>query len=104
MSNNFRKYPKTKARKIWGYKHIQGLRTFVFKFKVIQGLSSFVRTLKIIVSPGMDVSTGGSSFCLKLWFKYKKALPTQHCYNNEVNSLVWHGIITPRQFHVSGIN
>jgi hypothetical protein len=49
VSNNFRKYPKTKARKI--------LRTFkyfftnsrpwifVFKFKDIQGLSSFVRTL-----------------------------------------------------------
>jgi hypothetical protein len=38
MSNNFRKYPKTKARRI------QGLSSTVllYKFKNIQGLSSFV--------------------------------------------------------------
>jgi hypothetical protein len=52
MSNNFIKYPKTKARKILRLSstslQIQGHSRpwmFVFKFKGIEGLSSFVRTL-----------------------------------------------------------
>jgi hypothetical protein len=50
MSNNFRKYPKTKARRIQG--HIQVL---LYKFKDIQGLEflfSNSRTFKFCTNPG----------------------------------------------------
>jgi hypothetical protein len=112
MSNNFRKYPKTKARRIQGHSStsLQIPRhsrpwIFVFKFKDIQGLSSFVRTLYTVITETSWKSFKNynlpmqNSYCMgppKLW--YVQTSLNQWSIEFNMNKLMLVGIQLPEKY------